>query len=285
MTAPHAEVIGDPIAQSKSPLLHGFWLERLGIEGGYGRRQVAADALGAYLAERRTDPDWRGCNVTLPHKQAIMPLLDAIDPLAERIGAVNTVVAEDGRLTGYNSDAPGFLEPLAPWLRQRHLLRTARILGTGGAARAIAHALWSEGFILIIAGRDLGKAEALAAEFDAAHVHACTLDTFAQRIDFDWGEAGDRLDLVVNATALGMVGKPPLPIDFSNVPPGAIVYDAVYAPLETPLLAQAAARGHAVIGGLAMLIGQGRIAFRRFFGAEPPSDPASEAELLRRLTG
>lgn len=284
MIRPYAEVIGDPIAQSKSPLMHDFWLERLGIDADYGRSRLGTDDLPGFLKERRSDPDWRGCNVTLPHKQAVMPLLDRIDPTASAIGAVNTIVAHDGLLIGHNTDAPGFLEPMRPWLAERHLLRIARILGTGGAARAIAHALWGEGFTLIIAGRDLAKAEAIAGGFDAAHTHVCTLETFTQPLDFDWGEPGDRLDVVVNATSLGMTGQPPLPLDFSNLPPGAIVYDAVYAPLVTPLLAEAQARGHPTIDGLAMLIGQGRRAFEHFFGQPAPDDPASDAALRARLT-
>ena len=284
MCAPYAEVIGDPIAQSKSPIMHGFWLERLGVEANYSRSHVIAGDLSAFLEGRRGDPAWRGCNVTIPHKQAVMPLLDRIDPVAEAIGAVNTIVPRDGLLIGHNTDAPGFLEPLRSRLAERHLLRTARILGTGGAARAIAHALWNEGFTLIIAGRDITKAQVIASGFDAAHTHVCTLDTFAQPLDFDWGEPGDRLDILVNATSLGMMGKPPLPIDFSNLPPGAIVYDAVYAPLLTPLLAEARERGHPIVDGLSMLIGQGRIAFEHFFGAAAPSDPDSEAELRARLT-
>jgi shikimate dehydrogenase len=279
----HAEVIGDPIAQSKSPLMHSFWLEKLGIEGEYGRSHLTTADLPAFFEQRRADPNWRGCNVTLPHKQSVMPLLDRIGPLAEAIGAVNTIVPRDGLLIGHNTDAPGFLEPLRPRLAERHLLRTARILGTGGAARAIAHALWDEGFTLIIAGRDLAKAEDIASAFKSADAHVCTLDTFAQPLDFNWGEPGDRLDVVVNATSLGMTGQPPLPIDFSNLPPGAIVYDAIYAPLVTPLLAEAKARGHPTVDGLSMLIGQGRIAFEHFFGAVPPSDPDSEAELRARL--
>jgi len=280
----YAEVIGDPIAHSKSPLMHGFWLERLGIGADYRRTHVKGAELAAYLERRRGDPDWRGCNVTIPHKQAVMPLLDRIDPLAEAIGAVNTIVPRDGLLIGHNTDAPGFLEPLRPELAKRHLLRTARILGTGGAARAIAHALWDEGFTLIVAGRDLAKAQEIVAPFNQGFVHTCTLDSFAQPLDFDWGEAGDRLDVVVNATSLGMTGQPPLTIDFSNLPPGAIVYDAVYAPLVTPLLAEARERGHPVIDGLSMLIGQGRIAFEHFFGAVPPSDSEAESELRRRMT-
>jgi len=279
----YAEVIGDPIAQSKSPLIHGYWLERVGLAADYRREQVRDHDLAEHFATRRADPDWRGCNVTIPHKQAVMPLLDRIDGQAAEIGAVNTVAREGDLLVGYNSDAAGFLEPLRPALADRHLLRTARILGTGGAARAVAHALWNEGFTLIIAGRDLAKAEALAAPFDPGHVHVADLARFAERIDFDWGDSGQRLDLVVNTTSLGMTGQPPLNIDFSNVPPGAIVYDAVYAPLETPLLAEARARGHRTIDGLRMLVGQARIAFRHFFGGEPPSDADSDAELRARL--
>jgi len=283
--SPRAEVIGDPITQSKSPILHGFWLERLGMSGRYDRLHVRRDELESYLADRRADPSWRGCSVTIPHKQTIMPLLDAIDPTAAEIGAVNTIVAdEDRRLTGYNTDAPGFLEPLRPRLAERHLLRTARILGAGGAARAIGHALWNEGFTLIIAARRREAAAELAAGFDPAHVHLADLADFAEPLTFDWGDTDSRLDLVVNASPLGMTGQLPLVIDFSHVPPNAIVYDAVYAPLETPLLAEARARSHPVIDGLAMLIGQARVAFRLFYGVEPPSDPESEAALRAVLT-
>jgi shikimate dehydrogenase len=277
---PHAEVIGDPIAQSKSPLIHRFWLEKLGLPGDYARRLVAPADLAAYFADRRADPDWRGCNVTIPHKQAVLSLLDRLDPLAQKIGAVNTVAHEGGVLIGHNTDAPGFLEPLRPWLAERHLLRTARIIGTGGAARAIAHALWDEGFTLILIARDSAKAEALADEFDRGHAYVGPLAALADPLDFDWGDMEGRLDLVVNATSLGMIGQPPLPIDFSNVPPGAIVYDAVYAPLETPLLAEARQRGHPVVDGLSMLIGQARIAFAHFFGHEPPADADAELRAL-----
>lgn len=284
MTRPYAEVIGDPIGHSKSPVMHGFWLERLGIDAEYRRTHVLGADLAFFIESRRADPDWRGCNVTIPHKQAVMPLLDRIDPVAEAIGAVNTIVPRDGVLVGHNTDAPGFLEPLRPELAKRHLLRTARILGTGGAARAVAHALWDEGFTLIVAGRNVAKAQEIVAGFDSGFVHTCTLDTFARPLDFDWGEPDDRLDVVVNATSLGMTGQPPLEIDFSNLPPGAIVYDAVYAPLVTSLLAEARERGHPTVDGLSMLIGQGRIAFGHFFGVAPPSDAQSDGELRRRMT-
>lgn len=281
--APYAEVIGDPIAHSKSPVIHGFWLDRLGLPGEYRRAHVKAGDLPAFLSDRRADPDWCGCNVTIPHKQAVLSLLDAIDPVACKIGAVNTIVARDGKLTGYNSDATGFLEPLKPWLDQRHLLRTARIFGAGGAARAVAHGLWSQGFTLILAARKAEAAAEIAAGFDPAHVHVTDLAHFAEPQDFDWKDMSDRLDVVVNATPLGMAGQAALEIDLSHLPPGAVVYDAVYAPLETPFLAEARAAGHPVIDGLQMLIGQARIAFKLLFDADAPSDPESEAELRALL--
>lgn len=279
---PVAEVIGDPIAQSKSPLIHTFWLDRLGIAGAYTKRLVPPADLARYFDERRADPAWRGCNVTIPHKQAVLPYIDRLDPLAEKIGAVNIVLREGDALIGHNSDAPGFLEPLKPWLAERHLLRTARIIGTGGAARAIAHALWNEGFTLIFIARDAAKAEALADEFDRNHAFVAPLAGLADPLLFDWGDTDQRLDLVVNATSLGMSGQPALPIDFSNIPPGAVIYDAVYAPLETPLLAEARRRGHPTVDGLSMLIGQARIAFAHFFGAAPPAH--ADAALRALLT-
>ena len=160
MSKPYAEVIGDPIAQSKSPAIHNFWLEKLGIDAEYRACHVTSDSLADYLEVRRADPDWRGCNVTMPHKQAVMPLLDTIEAPADAIGAVNTIypVSGDG-LAGTNTDANGFLEPLRPELEGEHYFRMARILGTGGAARAIVTALAGHGFTLVLAGRNPDKIE------------------------------------------------------------------------------------------------------------------------------
>ena len=287
MSVPYAEVIGDPIAQSKSPAIHRFWLKALGTEGDYRACHVLADGLAAYIAERRADPDWRGCNVTMPHKQAVMPLLDRIDDQATAIGAVNTVVREaDGMLTGHNTDGAGFLEPLSAVLARRHLFRIARVLGTGGAARAIIASLAKQNMTLVVAGRDAAKAQALLDELAPASSsighHTVQLDHFAQATDFAFDDRAGCLDLVVNATALGMVGQPPLDLDLSHVPPGSIVYDIVTSPVETPLLASARAAGFETIDGLEMLIGQAAVAFRLFFGAEPPRD--RDAELRALLT-
>ncbi|HZF94837.1 MAG TPA: shikimate dehydrogenase [Allosphingosinicella sp.] len=283
MGLPYAEVIGDPIAHSKSPVIHNFWLERLGIEAEYRRTRVGPGDLDGHLAARREDPDWRGCNVTMPHKQSVMPLLDDIDPAAARIGSVNTIVRSTGGAVGHNSDVGGFLEPLQPLLAQRHLFRMARIFGAGGAARAVVDGLRSSGFALVVAARRIEEAEKLIAGLDGDFNHAVALDHFAGPTDFAFDEREGILDLVVNTTPLGMTGTEPLALDFSHVPPGAIVYDAVYDPLETPLLAEARRRGHETIDGLSMLIGQAAIAFELFFGAPAPREhDAALRELLTR---
>lgn len=283
MTTPYAEVIGDPIAQSKSPAIHGFWLERLGLDGAYRATRVGPDELGAYLAARRADPDWRGCNVTMPHKQAVIGLLDRLDPLAARVGAVNTVVPEAGALVGYNTDVPGFLEPLQPLLDQAHLFRMARVLGTGGAARAVVTALAESGVVVVLAGRDPAKARALLDELaPGGDHHAIDLAHFAAPTDFAFDDRDGIFDLVVNATALGMTGHPPLAFDMTHTPPGAVFYDIVTSPLDTAFLRDARNAGFATIDGLAMLIGQADHAFRRFFGAHPPRGTA-DVDLRARL--
>ncbi|WP_156680593.1 shikimate dehydrogenase [Sphingomonas profundi] len=278
---PYAEVIGDPIAHSKSPLIHGFWLDQLGIEGAYRRAHVRAADLHDYFAARRADPLWRGCNVTVPHKQAVLAHCDWIDPNAATIGAVNTIVPENGVLAGYNTDGIGFLEPLRPLLLRPHLFRMARILGAGGAARAIAHALAGEGFEPVILARTAEKARAFLDSLGISGGHAAALEMFAAPTDFAFDDRAGLLDLVVNTTPLGMAGQPPLHLDFSHVPPGSVVYDIVYAPLETPLLAEARARGLRTIDGLEMLIGQAAAAFARFFGAAAPRE--HDAALRVRL--
>lgn len=283
MTQPYAEVIGDPIAQSKSPVIHGFWLEKLGVAGDYRRQLVHADGLGGYLAQRRNDPDWRGCNVTMPHKQAVIPLLDRLDPLARAIGAVNTIVPEAGALVGYNTDAPGFLEPLQPLLEERHYFRMARVIGTGGAARAIVAALAGQGVVIVLAGRNPVRARALLDELDpGGEHHVAPLDHFAAPTDFAFDDREGCLDLVVNASSLGMTGQPPLLFDMTHAPPGSVFYDIVTGPLDTDFLKAARAGGFRTVDGLSMLIGQADHAFRRFFGAVPPRGE-SDAALRERL--
>lgn len=283
MSEVYAEVIGDPIAQSKSPAIHGFWLEQLGIAGSYRATHVRPLDLTDYIAARRADPDWRGCNVTMPHKQSVIALLDRLDPLAARVGAVNTVVPEQGALVGYNTDVPGFLEPLRDALKQPHLFRMARVLGTGGAARAIVVALAQTGAVIVLAGRDPAKARALLDELDpGGEHHVVDLAHFAAPTDFAFDDRAGCFDLVVNATSLGMTGHAPLAFDFSHAPPGSVFYDIVTSPLDTAFLRGARDAGFAVIDGLSMLIGQADYAFRRFFGANPPRGDA-DIELRARL--
>ena len=269
MSRPYAEVIGDPIAQSKSPAIHGFWLEKLGIAADYRACHVTAAGLGDYLAARRADPHWRGCNVTMPHKQAVIPLLDALDPLAARVGAVNTIVrGGDGGLTGYNTDVPGFVEPLAG--RQ---IESATVIGAGGAARAVLVALAGQGVRWVaLRNRSVDKAAALLTEFGVPGA--------AEPLE---GQAPISA-LLVNTSALGMTGQPPLPLSVLDfVADGGTAYDIVTSPLDTELLKAARARGLATIDGLAMLIGQAAAAFTLFFGAPPPRGD-NDAQLRARLT-
>lgn len=267
MTRPYAEVIGDPITQSKSPAIHNFWLGKLGIDAEYRACHVRPGELDDYFARRRDDADWQGCNVTMPHKQAVMPLLDAIDPAARRIGAVNTVLrSPHGVLTGYNTDAPGFLEPLGGRLPGR-----VAVIGAGGAARAILAALAEHGVgKAILQNRSIAKAEALLAEFG---------------LNGQVTKPGDEIapvDLVVNTSSLGMAGYPPMPEIERYVAEGGCVYDIVTNPLDTDLLKRARARGLKTIDGLAMLIGQAAAAFEKFFGQPAPRE--HDAELRALLT-
>jgi len=288
MSRTYAEVIGDPIQQSKSPAIHGFWLKQLEIDADYRAHHVTPQDLGDYLASRRTDAGWRGCNVTMPHKQAVIAHLDRLDPLAARIGAVNTIVPEGGELVGYNTDAPGFLEPLAPLLARKHLFRMARVLGTGGAARAIVAALAEQGMVIVLAGRDPAKARdlldklALLREGSAIEHHAIDLAHFAHETQFAFDDREHCLDLIVNASSLGMLGQRPLVFDWSHAPPGAVVYDIVSTPLETEFLQAARRAGFRTVDGLAMLLGQADHAFARFFGVKPPR---GEDGVLRAMLG
>ncbi|WP_298306492.1 shikimate dehydrogenase [uncultured Erythrobacter sp.] len=281
---PTAHVIGDPIAQSKSPLIHGFWLDKLGIPGVYETRHVTPENLSDYLLEMRENPDWVGCNVTMPHKRAVMYEMYDVDHKAEAAGAVNTVLSqEDGTLLGTNTDIDGFLEPLREELKKQHYFRMARIIGTGGAARAIVWALAEEGFTLVLAGRNPDKAQAILDELapDGEH-HVIHLDHFAEPTDFAFDDREGCLDLVVNASPLGMTGDPSLKFDWSHAPPGSIAYDIVTSPADTPFLQAARAAGHETINGFAMLIGQAAFAFEKFFGVAPPRE--HDVELMEMLT-
>ena len=269
---PVAGVIGWPITHSKSPVIHGFWLSALGIDGHYSRFPVAPENLHAAI---RALPALgiRGVNVTIPHKQEVMSALDEIAPAARAIGAVNTVVVTgEGRLVGHNTDVTGFAEPLRGCALAG---RPACVVGAGGAARAVLAALKGIGVSEVrVINRSVDKAESLLAEFGLP----------GRVYGFDQSAAAlEGAALVVNTSSLGMKGYPPLEVDLAPVADDAVVYDIVYAPLETDLLKQAQQRGLRTVDGLSMLVGQAADAFRLFYDAEPPRDAATEADLRARL--
>lgn len=259
MTLPYAEVIGDPIAHSKSPLIHRFWLEQLGIAADYRATRVEAEGLAAFFAQRAADPAWRGCNVTVPHKVATLDHVADPGGIRSTIGAANTVFrAENGAAIVTNTDAAGFYAPLAGAdLAGREVV----VVGAGGAARAVLFALarMEVGAVTLLNRTPLKGAALLAAFGLKGQALPLTARLPAAA-------------LLVNASSLGMTGQPPLEPDLSPLPGDAIVYDIVYAPLVTPLLAAAEARGLETIDGLEMLVGQAAAAFELFFGQAPPRE-------------
>lgn len=256
MSRPFAEVIGDPIAHSKSPLIHRFWLDALGIDADYRATQVAPADLARFVAERRAEPNWRGCNVTIPHKLSVIDLVDDPGDIRGSLGAMNTLVRQGDTVIGTNTDAAGFWAPIdALDLAGQPVV----VVGAGGAAHAVLFALSRVGAGRVtMLNRNPLKAAALLARFG--------LKGDALPLDAPPPPAA----LLVNASALGMHGQPAFEPDLSALPEDAVVYDIVYAPLETPLLAAARARGLEVVDGLEMLIGQAALAFELFFGATPP---------------
>jgi len=263
----YAEVIGDPIGHSKSPLIHGFWLNALGIAAEYRKTHVTPDGLADYFAARRADPDWRGCNITIPHKEASLGFVEDPGDVRGSIGAINLAfVTADGALVGTNTDAAGFYAPISGMDMAG---RPVAVVGAGGAARAVLFALARVGVgPVTLLNRNPLKAAALLASFGLKG-EALKLDAPLPPVD-----------LLVNASSLGMVGQPPLAIDLGSLPEEAVVYDLVYAPLETPLLAAARARDLETVDGLEMLIGQAALAFELLFGAEPPRDRDPELRAL-----
>jgi shikimate dehydrogenase len=265
---PFAAIVGWPVEHSRSPALHGFWLRQHDIDGHYGRLPVEPNraALEALVAFLRRTPNARGCNLTLPHKIGIMPLLDHIHPLAARIGAVNTVIKRsDGTLEGRNSDGFGFMEALrynAPhWSADAG---PVAVLGAGGAARAIVATLVDEGVPEL---RLVNRTRSAAVDLGVAF----TPDDGRRIVVDNWDDRGQTLrdvTLLVNTTSLGMKGQPPLDLDLSHLPRSAAVYDIVYVPLETALLAAARARGNRCVDGLGMLLHQGRVGFEAWFGVK-----------------
>jgi shikimate dehydrogenase len=257
-----AGIAGWPVSHSRSPRLHGFWLDRYGIDGAYVplpiEPQHFPDAIRGLMRA-----GFAGANVTIPHKVAAFEICDDVDESAHRAGAVNTLVFDSGRIFGSNTDGWGFLENI-----RAHgvdpTIGPALILGAGGSARAIAAMLLHLGVRVTVANRTRARADSLARELPALAV-------------IDWDARHQALAdnaLLVNTTSLGMTGNQPLEIDLDRASPGLTVADIVYVPLDTPLLIAARARGIRAIEGLGMLLHQAVPGFRTWFGVQPTVDDA-----------
>jgi len=270
---PLAGVIGHPIAHSRSPQLHGHWLARYGIKGHYVPMDVAPDDLPQALAVL-PKLGFVGVNVTIPHKEAVLKLAHIVTDRAALIGAANTLMfREDGKIYADNTDGVGFmanLQHLAPTWQASH--GPAALFGAGGAARAVIAALIEAGIPQIrIANRTRLRAEALQVDFGA------------RVVVYDWLRAGDMLQgaaLVINATSLGMTGKPDLRLPLDQLEAGSVATDLVYTPLMTPFLIEAQSRGAQIVDGLGMLLHQGAPGFERWFGRRPQVDDATRAAVL-----
>lgn len=272
-----AGVIGWPVAHSRSPLIHGYWLERYRIDGSYDRHAVEPGAAAAFVRGMRAR-GLVGCNVTLPHKEAVYAAADETLPAARAAGAANTLWFEKDRLIADNTDAAGYLDSLLAAVPGLDLAgKTVAILGAGGAARGIIFALLGAGVGAVhVFNRTHARADTVAAYF-GAKVHA-----------HDWVKrvAGSRdADLIVNTTALGLAGGAPLDMDVSQLKDTCIVSDIVYVPLETPLLAAGRARGLRTVDGLDMLLHQAVPGFETWFGVRPEVTAELRALLVRDIEG
>lgn len=271
-----AGVMGWPVEHSRSPLLHGFWLKQHGIDGAYELLPVRPADLEAAL-RGLAGQGFAGCNLTVPHKQAALAIVDQVDVTAARIGAVNTVIVQrDGTLEGRNTDSFGFRENLrAAQPTWRANAGPAVVLGAGGAARAVVAALLDEGAPEIrLVNRSRDHAAALATALGGPITVV------------DWPRRAAALGnaaLLVNTTSLGMTGQPALDLVLDALPETAVVNDIVYAPLETPLLRAARRRGNPVVDGLGMLLHQARPAFAAWFGVMPEVTPALRQAVVASL--
>jgi shikimate dehydrogenase len=262
-----AGVIGWPVSHSRSPRLHGHWLTVHGVDGAYVPLPVHPDGLADAVRGLRA-AGFRGVNVTLPHKQAAMALCDRVEASGLRAGAVNTLVFDAAGIVGSNTDGAGFLANL----RAHGVTPAGRalLLGAGGGARAIAAALLDAGVAVTVANRTAARATVLAAALPGVRVVAWE----------DRHRALAGMDLLVNTTQLGMTGQSALDMRLDAAAPGLVVSDIVYAPLETPLLADARARGLATVGGVGMLLHQAVPGFAAWFGVVPVVDDALARAVL-----
>ena len=264
-------IIGYPIGHSISPIFQQAALDALGIDATYEKWEVTPEGVGDFVNGLRAPDSW-GINITLPHKQAVIPLLDEVDEWATAAGAVNTIVNHDGRLTGHNTDGPGFLRALQVETGYDPKGTRALILGAGGAARGILLALARGGVdSLVIANRTMERAETLAKLAVENGVKSEAIPIAGNVLI----KAAASADLIVNCTSVGMSHGPDeqgTPLTAAQIPASAIVNDVVYTPLETPLLREAAAAGATALGGLHMLVYQGVLSFQMWTGQEAPAD-------------
>jgi shikimate dehydrogenase len=270
-------VVGWPVAHSRSPLIHGYWLERYGLAGTYTRVPVEPGQAAAFLRDLK-GRGYVGCNVTIPHKETAFAIADATLPAARAAGAANTLWYEGGRLLADNTDCAGFVSSIRSTVPTFSFAgAVVAMLGAGGAARGIAYALLEAGVEEIrVLNRTRARADGLA-------------EAFGRRVAaFDWSERSAHsrgATLLVNTTPLGMDHADPLDLDLSVLDAACVVADIVYVPLVTPLLAAARARGLATVDGLGMLLHQAVPGFERWFGVRPEVTPELRALIVRDIEG
>lgn len=265
--------MGHPVAHSRSPMIHGYWLKQLGIAGSYELQDLTEEAFPGFITSFPKN-GFVGGNVTVPHKEVAFRLAKRRDEAAEAIGAVNVLWLKDGELVGGNSDTHGFignLDHTAPGWDVKGGL--AVILGAGGASRSAVYAFANRGIEVAIINRNLDRARELAAHFGhiGPKISVHTYDELPQLLP--------RADVLVNCTSCGMVGKPRLEIDLAPLKLSAVVYDVVYVPLDTELLTEAKKRGHRTVDGLGMLLEQAGYGFEKWFGVLPQLTPELRAML------
>lgn len=272
-----AGVMGWPVMHSRSPLMHNHWMQQHQMAGAYVPLAIAPEGLEAALKSLKS-LGFAGCNLTIPHKQTAMQIVDEVDAAAQRIGAISCVtVREDGTLAGSNNDAAGFIRNLKEaqpdWRADKG---AAVVIGAGGGSRAVCYGLMQEGVQEIrLVNRSFDRAQQLAADFGGP----ITAYPWSQRHSLLADAA-----LVVNTTSQGMVGQTPLDIQLQDLPASALVADIVYIPLETTFLTAARLRGNPTVNGLGMLLHQGPLAWKAWCGMEPAVTPTLRSLLENSIT-
>ncbi len=278
---PTAYVIGDPIGHSLSPLLHRTWLKETSITGRFEPLHIKPEELEKQIQALKADTDFIGANITLPHKQRVIELVDEITPIVQKIGAANLLIKKDHRLMASNTDAEGFLQPLLQVLGKEEITgNTVLVFGAGGAARAVLIALALAGVRkIILCNRSDKRAKNVAREL-SPQLKTTKIKTVSWQ---NRNTTEDQSDIIVNASSAGMTGFDPLDINLDFYTKTKLVYDLVYRPICTPLLRQAKKNRLLTLGGVDMLIAQARPCFKAFFGVNPPKTPLAKQLILQTL--